>query len=204
MGELLETLAKVAGQTERAAAIVRRLRAFVRKSEPRLDPVDINTIIREAVVFTEIEAKQKRVALRLALGDALPPVRADTIQIEQVLVNLLRNGIEATAGVAEGERALTVKTTLTEPHTVEVAVSDSGPGLEPERIECVFDPFVTTNPRGVGLGLSISRSIVEDTHGGRLWATPNADRGVTFRFTLPIAARQDGEDAIGERSEHER
>jgi two-component system sensor kinase FixL len=183
--DLHTTATEIAAQSRRAAEIIRRMRDFTRRAEPQRAPADINRLIREMVRFCETEAKQRATSVRLDIGDALPSVFADTIQIQQVVLNLMRNGIEAMEINDVGERNLVIRTTLAGSHLVEVAVADSGPGLTAAAQQQLFHPFFTTKSDGMGLGLSISRSIVE-AHDGRLWVTPNAPRpGVTFHFTLP-------------------
>ena len=197
---LLEAIEDVVTQAERAGRVLRRVRGFARKRDPVRAEVDVNALIREVVGFAEGDLERHRVETRLELADPLPPVLADSIEIEQVLLNLLLNGIEAMTDVPPEERRLVLRTTLqaspSEPTeangpasagpVVEVAVRDYGHGLPQENVERIFEPFYTSKPDGLGVGLSSSRSIVE-AHGSRLRAAPCADRGATFWFTLPIA-----------------
>lgn len=178
--DLLPAMQQVAVQANRAGAIIRRVRDFVRKEEPRRAWVDVNQVIREVVQMVSTEAHQRGATIRIELADALPPVLADAIQLEQVVLNLLRNGLEAMHGTT---RAITVRTMQTEGR-VQVDVQDTGPGLNSEAIERLFEPFFTTKPGGMGMGLSISRSIVE-AYEGRLWSEPLAGGGALFRFYLP-------------------
>jgi len=196
--EVDDVMNEVCLQTERAGEIIRRLRDFVRKQDPRRLPVDINEIAKEAVAFAATEARHSAVTTRLELVDQAPPVLADGIQIQQVILNLVRNAIEAMKDGTVAKRELTVRLSLLETGMVEVAIRDTGKGLPADAFERMFDPFFTTKSTGMGIGLSISRSIIE-AHGGRLWATANPDCGVTFRFTLPTTlgaadheARADG------------
>ncbi|MBI3463968.1 MAG: PAS domain S-box protein [Planctomycetes bacterium] len=181
--ELLAALEQISQQAVRAGEIIRHLRDFVRKGEPRRSTVGVDEIVHEVVALVSSEAQQKQITLRLELAPGMPAVAADRIQIEQVLLNLVRNAFEAMTELEAGTRALTIRTSTAAEELVEVAVADTGRGLNPETIDHVFEPYFTTKAGGLGMGLSISRAIVE-AHGGRLWATPNPDRGVTFRFTL--------------------
>ena len=183
-GDLLGAVEEIAAQAVRADQIVRRLRDFVRKQDPRRERVDPNHLVREAVRLVASEGRQRQVALRLDLAPHVPAVWADGIQIEQVILNLIRNAFEAMQTVDVADRGLVVRTAPSGEAAVEIAVSDAGPGITPEHADAVFDPFFTTKPDGLGIGLAISRSIVE-AHGGRLWATPNPQRGATFHFTIP-------------------
>jgi len=182
--ELVKVLRQVTLQAGRAGDIIRRLRNFVGKQESQLSTVDINDVVREAVQFLTPEARGPRLTIDLDLAEGLPEIEADMIQIEQVLLNLLRNACEALREIEEWPRRILVRTQLGDRGMIDVAIRDTGPGLSPAVSERLFQPFFTTKAEGMGLGLSISKSIIE-AHGGRLWATPNPDRGVTFRFSLP-------------------
>lgn len=184
--EVVEVIEKVAVQAERAAAFIERLRSFVRKGSLRLAPVDLNLIVREAVGFAEYEARENGVIVDFQLGAPLPPVLADIIQIEQVVLNVVRNGIEAMRESELGRRRLTIQTSYAGSEAVACAVVDTGCGCSEEVAEQLFDAFFTTKPDGMGMGLAISRSIIE-AHGGRLWAAPNPGGGTAFRFTLPVS-----------------
>jgi len=184
--ELLVALRQVSEQAARAGEIIRRLRDFIRKGPPRRQPVDVNRLIREAVGIAELDARDRGIALQLDLYPRLPPVMGDGIQIEQVILNLLRNGLEAMTDCSVNGNALLVQSRYGENSAVEVSVCDRGAGLPLGLEEQLYDPFISTKANGLGIGLSISRSIVE-AHGGRLWAMSNEDRGMTFRFTLPVA-----------------
>ena len=192
-GELLAVLEQVAAQAERAATIVRRIRAFIRKDEPRHVTLDFNKIIRETAGLMAIEAERGGARLILDLAKPLPRVHADAVQLEQVIVNLVRNAIEAMAEASSPMREITLRTMpAAAAAAVEIAVEDTGPGLPQIGRERLFDPFFTTKSDGLGLGLSISQSIVE-AHGGRLTAEPSPRGGAVFRFTLPLTgeARHD-------------
>jgi two-component system sensor kinase FixL len=177
----LETMDKAVAQTSRAGQIIRRLRDFVEKGQSQRAPDNLNKTIEEAAALALVGAKEANVKVTLELSPALPEVLIDRIQIQQVLLNLIRNSVEAM--VLSDRRELVICSRVAGTHA-EVTVSDTGPGLAEPVVAQLFQPFVTTKPQGMGLGLSISRSII-DAHGGRIWAEPNAGDGVTFRFTVP-------------------
>lgn len=181
---LLEALEKAAQQAERAGKIISRIREFVKRSEPRRQSVPITQILDNAVGFAEIDARKRQIDIDQVLPDPLPNVMADPILIEQVLLNLLKNGVEA----MESSEYRVLHVVVTDQHPlVEIAVIDRGHGLrDPERL---FEPFYSTKSEGLGMGLNICRTIIESHH-GRLWASSNPDGGTIFRFTLPCAAPQ--------------
>ncbi len=182
---LCDSLEEISGQAQRAGAIMRRLRQFVKRAEAERSRVDINSIVRSVLELLEHDISAHRIRLQLELDEQLPEVEIDRIQIDQVLVNLVRNAVDAMDSTERGQRQLTIRTAKTSSgEALEVAVSDTGSGLTPEAADHLFDAFFTTKPDGMGLGLVISRSIIQ-AHRGRLWATPNGDTGTTFRFTLP-------------------
>jgi signal transduction histidine kinase len=181
---LLEPIEQIATQAMRANEIVQRLLGFVRKQKPPRDRAAIDDMVREVTHLLAGEARRRGVMLRLELASDLPQVEVDRIQIEQVILNLVRNALEATpAGLQEP--ALEIRAECDDGF-VAVAVTDQGEGLTEEQRERVFEPFFTTKKAGLGMGLAISRSIVR-AHGGRITATANPGRGATFRFTLPCA-----------------
>jgi PAS domain S-box-containing protein len=184
LGEAREAAARIIRDGNRASEVIARVRALLRKSAPEKARVDVNDLIGEVVAVVQHELARRRVALRTALRGDLPPVRGDRVQLEQVLLNLIMNGLEAMQPVTDRPRELAIRTERHDAGGVLVAVRDSGIGLDPQTRDRLFEAFFTTKPAGMGMGLSISRSIIEG-HGGRLWATPNADRGATFQFTLP-------------------
>ena len=184
---LLPIVEQIASEALRAGEIIRRLRDLIRKESPEYQEIDLNALVRKSIQMVEPEARQHGILRQLNLAPELAPVVCTGIQIEQVLVNLLLNGVEAVQAENNGERSLTV-TTAPAAGGVEVAIRDSGVGI-PEPPADVFAPFFSTKPNGLGMGLSISHSIIE-AHGGRLWATRNDDRGSTFRFTLPAVDEQ--------------
>jgi C4-dicarboxylate-specific signal transduction histidine kinase len=146
--------------------------------------VPINDAIREVIELTRGEATKNGVSARTQLADGLPPIEGDRVQLQQVILNLVVNAIEAISAMNEPARELLLSTEEAEPCVVRVAVQDSGGGLAPAAVDCLFEAFYTTKPNGLGLGLSICRSIVE-AHGGRLWASANEPRGAVFQFTVP-------------------
>ncbi|HVH75038.1 MAG TPA: PAS domain S-box protein [Stellaceae bacterium] len=182
-----DALAKAAGQAIRAGEIIRRLRQFVEKGESGYRAEDLNQVVEEASALALVGAKEQEVRLMLELAPDLPPIHLDKIRIQQVVLNLVRNAVEAMAGSAE--RLLTIRTSLLT--DVEVSVSDTGGGLAAAVRDQLFQPFVTTKAQGMGVGLSICRSIVE-AHGGHIRAEANPQGGTTFAFTLPLS-RNDSE-----------
>jgi PAS domain S-box-containing protein len=180
--ELIEPLEEVCEQAERAGEIMRHVRDFVRKSEPRMTAVDINQVVRSVVKFTEHEARQHETVVTLQLAPQQPRVWADSIMVEQVICNLVRNAVEAMTETRSQRREILIRTVPHDGDIVEIEVVDPGPGIDETIIDHVFDQFFTTKTEGVGMGLSISRSIVE-SHGGSIRAESRAG-GATFRFTL--------------------
>lgn len=172
------TYGKLAGQ------IIQRLRSFLSQQRTRSLVLNIQRVIEEVAALAEADARRHRAQIRFELSDALPAVRGDPIQLQQVILNLVRNGLESMSGDEGGLREMCVRAEEDAGHTVLVSVRDGGVGLPPEDADRIFEPFFTTKSSGLGMGLSISRSIVE-AHGGRLWASPNLDRGTTFFFSLP-------------------
>ena len=181
--EAREAAKYIARDGKRAGDVISRIRALVRNTGSEKAPLDINQAIEEVVHFTDDEAVRKGVALRTELAADLPFVLGDRVQLQQVLLNLIVNGMDAMSSVADGPRELLVYSRLHEANQVLVGVQDSGIGIEPENLKKIFDPFYTTKSQGMGMGLAICRSIVEN-HGGKLWASPNDGPGATFQFTL--------------------
>jgi two-component system, LuxR family, sensor kinase FixL len=188
--DLQEAVTHIAAEGLRAGEIIRRVREFVRQGDANREPADVNRVVREAIHLIEPDARRSVIPIHLVLDSALVPIEIDCIQVEQVILNLLRNGLEAMTEADTSDHELIVRTSGRTAGTVEVSVRDTGIGVTPAARDRIFDPFFTTKAGGLGMGLSISRSIIE-AHGGRLWATGNPDRGMTFGFTLPI--RQRGE-----------
>ncbi|SMH28706.1 sensor histidine kinase [Azospirillum agricola] len=189
----------IAEQAERAGHIIARIRGFVRKRAARPEPMDLNEAVRAAILLCEPRARGDGVAIRPDLADGLPPVLADGVQIEQVVLNLIKNALDALEGGPSGAPPITVRTGLDGEGRVEVAVTDRGHGLTGEARSRLFDPFFTTKPDGMGLGLSICRTIVE-AHGGHLWATDNQGEGTVMRFVLPAATG--GQRIAGKEQRH--
>lgn len=183
--ELTKSLDKAAQQALLAGEIIRRLRRLVSKRPPERTETDLAETIHDVLEMVRPEAEQRDVHIQLDLADNLPRVCADRIQVQQVLLNLLRNGFEAMHDTTSDHRRLLVESQPVDHEYVAVRVSDQGEGCELQQLDQLFEPFFTTKPQGLGLGLSISRSIIE-SHGGRLNVQPNSSRGLTFQFTLPI------------------
>jgi signal transduction histidine kinase len=172
---------EMAKDAKRAADIIDRVRSLFQKGTSQRDVVDVNEVIEEMIVMLQNEAKEHSVALRTDLFEGLPNVMADRVQLQQVLMNLMLNGIEAMQDTI-GE--LSIKSQLGDDGQLLISVADTGVGLPAGKVDRLFDAFFTTKSQGTGLGLAITRSIVE-SHGGRIWATSNSGRGATFKFTLP-------------------
>ena len=182
LAEVREAVGSMISNGRRASEIIHRLRALSRKTETHKVAVDINDAISEVIPLVQQEVLAHRVLLRLDLAPALPAVLGDRVQLQQVIINLIVNGMEAMAPVS-GRRDLGVRSRLDESGQVVVAVEDSGVGIDPENAQRLFNAFFTTKPSGMGMGLSICRSIIEN-HEGKLWASPNAGPGATFQFAL--------------------
>jgi PAS domain S-box-containing protein len=187
--DLIGPLEEVCDQAERASAILRHVRDFARKSELQMKPLDINHIVHTVVKFTDLEARQHGAIVRLNLDVELPRVQVDAIMIEQVICNMVRNAFEAMADAKSQRREVTICTRPFGGDAIEIEVGDTGPGIDGAVIDQVFDQFFTTKPEGIGMGLSISRSIIE-SHGGRVRAESGKDGGTTFRFTVPLSEQQ--------------
>jgi len=184
--EVDNALSLTVREGNRAGEVVGRIRALIKKAPARKDAVAINDAILEVLALTRTEAANNSVSVRTQLAEGLPHVQGDRVQLQQVLLNLIINAIEAMRDVGEKERELLISS-HNEPNGVSVEVRDSGPGFAPAALERVFEAFYTTKPSGLGLGLSICRSIIE-AHNGRLWASANVPRGASFQFALPAIA----------------
>ncbi|HXM30507.1 MAG TPA: AAA family ATPase [Chthoniobacterales bacterium] len=205
LAETREAIRRIIRDGNRAGEIIGRIRALAKKAPPKKDWLDVNETVSESIAMARSEVQRNRVLLQTNLANDLPLILGDKIQLQQVILNLLMNAIEAMSGVDQGPRELWVSSkkvteihgeskeercedrALAEPEWTHVLITvrDSGPGLDPQRLNRLFDAFYTTKPQGLGMGLAISRSIIE-AHGGRLWAKANALRGALFQFTLPI------------------
>ncbi|BCG01587.1 signal transduction histidine kinase (plasmid) [Paraburkholderia sp. PGU19] len=184
--EVDRVLSRIVKDSTRAADVLGRIRQMVKKAPPRNEPVDINAAICEVVELTRGEAAKNGALVRTELSEDLPLIEGDRVELQQVLLNLLMNALEAMNGVSDGDRSLQIRTQRADSDTdcVLVSVQDSGPGFAVQNIEHIFAPFYTSKPTGLGMGLSICRSII-DAHGGRLWATPNQPRGAVIHFIVP-------------------
>ncbi|RIX47025.1 MAG: PAS domain S-box protein [Rhodocyclales bacterium GT-UBC] len=188
--DLLAAMQKASDQAERAGKIIRRMRDMVKKSDPKREPVSLEELVDEARAFADIEAQRTGTQIEVDIPENLPRIVVDRIMIEQVLLNLVKNGIEAMNSVPFDRRKLLLQARMNEDEMVEVAVSDHGHGLAEEDLERIFMPFYTTKPEGMGIGLAICRSIIE-FHQGRLWVEPRREGGTVFRFTVPIEERDE-------------
>jgi C4-dicarboxylate-specific signal transduction histidine kinase len=185
LDEIRDALTSMIAEGKRASEIVKRIRSLIQKTTPQTASLDINSVLTEGAALVQREIANQRVVLRLDLAPELPQVLGDRVQLQQVIINLLINAIQAMAGINGRDRELTVRSSRDAAGAVVVAVQDSGEGLDPEKADQVFDAFYSTKADGMGMGLSICRSIVE-AHGGRVWASRNRGRGVTVQFTLTV------------------
>jgi signal transduction histidine kinase len=184
VAEVREALTCIVDDTDRTSDVVDRIGSLIKKAPPRKEVVDLNAAILEVTALTRSEAVKTGVALDTLLADELPRIQCDRVQLQQVMLNLIVNAIQSMSGVEDGNRELQISTVSIEPEGVRVQVRDTGPGLSPESLPRLFEPFYTTKPEGMGMGLSICRSIIE-AHGGRLWAAGCEPRGALFQFTIP-------------------
>jgi hypothetical protein len=181
---VVDALADIVADARRASEVIRRLRALFRKEHVEWRPVDVNELVGDVVSLLRHDVERRRVALHSVLGGGLAPVPGDSVQLQQVLLNLLVNASEAIAGTEDGPREITIETARRDSGGVAISIQDTGPGVKEPDLEHIFEPFVSAKPGGLGMGLAISRSIVE-AHGGRIWATANPDRGLTVHVDLP-------------------
>ena len=179
-----EALTCIVNETARASDVVDRIGSLIKKAPPRKEVVDLNAAILEVTALTRTEAVKTGVTVDTQLAGELPRIQCDRVQLQQVMLNLIVNAIQSMSGVEDGNRELHISTASIEPEGVCVAVRDTGHGLRPESLPRLFEPFYTTKPDGMGMGLSICRSIIE-AHGGQLWATGCEPRGALFQFTIP-------------------
>ena len=184
LDEARDALSRILRDGNRAGEVIARIRALVQKTDTEKVRLDINQTVQEIVLLMQNEAVRKGVAIRMDLAANVPPVSGDRIQLQQVILNLVMNGIEAMDTITDRPREMLIRSCEHESNQLLVAVQDSGVGIDSQNLEKIFDAFYTTKPQGMGMGLAICRSIIE-AHGGRLWATATKDRGATFRFTLP-------------------
>jgi PAS domain S-box-containing protein len=177
----------------RASEVIDRIRALVKKAPPRKDKLEINEAVLEVIALIRNEMANSGISVRTQLAETLPAIQGDRVQLQQVILNLLVNAIEAMSGMSKGPRELVISTAKSDSEGLLVAVRDSGPGLAPESVDRLFESFYTTKPSGLGMGLSICRSIIE-AHNGRLWAAANTPHGAVFQFTLPPYSYGEKED----------
>ena len=179
-----QSVDRIIRDANRASDVVGRVRSLAKKTSPQKAWLNINEMVLEIVSLMEKEIEQNQVSLATRLSNDVPQVFADRIQLQQVILNLIMNAVEALSAISDGSRYLFISTEKDKSDGVFLTVGDFGPGLDPEKLEQIFDAFYTTKREGMGMGLAVSRSIIE-AHSGRLWATPNDPRGAVFQFTLP-------------------
>jgi C4-dicarboxylate-specific signal transduction histidine kinase len=185
--EIREALGSAANDTDRAGAVVGRMRALMQRASTRTDRIDINEAAREMIELSRGEALKNGVSVKTKFAKGLPVVTGDRVQLQQVVLNLILNALQAMGAVSEDARQLLITTSQAELNYLYIGVRDTGPGLSPEILAHLFEPFYTTKPDGMGMGLAICRSIVE-AHRGRLWATACEPHGALFQFTIPAQA----------------
>ena len=185
LDEVRQTLGRIRDDSKRAGDVIDRIRALIKKAPPRKDGLAINEAILEVIGLTQGEVVQNGVTVRTQLAEGLPLVQADRVQLQQVILNLIMNALEAMRSASDGARELLISTGRDASNGVHVSLRDTGPGLNPASLERLFDAFYTTKSSGLGMGLSICHSIIE-AHGGRIWAGANEPRGAVFHFTLPL------------------
>jgi PAS domain S-box-containing protein len=181
--EVRQALECIVSDTDRAGDVISRIRSLIKKAPPRTESFDMNEAIRNVIVLTHHETVKEGISVETQLAEGLPLIQGDRVQMQQVLLNLIINAIEAMSTADEGARELLIRTAKSPSDTVLVGVEDSGPGLDPANTERAFEAFYTTKAGGLGLGLSICQSIIE-AHGGRFWASANVPRGAIFQFTV--------------------
>ena len=185
LDEVRETLGSIVKDAKRAGDVIHRIRALVKKAPLRMARFDVNEAVLDVIALTRSELLRHGVSLQTQLATGLPLIEGDRIQLQQVILNLILNAVEAMSGIDEGAREMRISTGREASNGVLVTVRDFGPGLDPQSVDRLFEAFYTTKPDGLGMGLAICRSIIE-AHGGRLWATANEPRGAVFQFTLPL------------------
>jgi C4-dicarboxylate-specific signal transduction histidine kinase len=185
LGEARQAVTRLIKDANRASEIIAQVRALTKSSPPQKDWLAINNIILATVSLIDSEILQNNVSLRTELADDVPPVQGDRVQLQQVILNLMLNALEAMNQVPEESRLLTISSARIDAKGALVTVQDKGVGLAAENLDRAFNAFYTTKPEGMGMGLAISRTIIE-AHGGRIWATPNSPRGAVFQFILPV------------------
>jgi C4-dicarboxylate-specific signal transduction histidine kinase len=189
LGQVREALSCVVDDTDRAGQILDRIRDHIKKAPPRKERVDLNQAITDVIALAQGAIVKNGVLVKIRLSEGLPRVQADRVEVQQVVLNLILNATEAMSLLKKGMRELVISTEQHKAGGVLVAVRDSGPGIDPDHLDRVFDAFYTTKSSGVGMGLSICRSIIA-AHGGSLWTDANEPRGAVFQFTLPAAGKE--------------
>jgi len=187
IGEAVQAVTRIVGDANRASGVIRKIRELARKEEPDVGPLDVNGVVREVVTLLNHEAASHRSSIRMQLASGLPSVEGDRVQLQQVILNLAMNALQAMANVTDRPRLLFIRTRSHDRDKVLVVVEDAGVGIEAESHDQLFATFYTTKPNGMGMGLSICRSIIE-AHGGRIWAERNDGPGMTFQFTVCAAS----------------
>jgi signal transduction histidine kinase len=182
--EVREAVGDIVRDGKRAGEVIARIRALTKRTVPLREKLDLNDTVREVLALVGDEAKRNSVTIRTRFASDLSPVSGDRVQLQQIMLNLIMNAIEAMSGVEDRSRELIITTRNIDADQVQVSVADSGPGLDPNATSRIFDPFYTTKASGMGMGLSICRSILQN-HGGRLWASANDGPGATFQFSVP-------------------
>jgi two-component system sensor kinase FixL len=201
LDDMRAILAAIRKDDERAGEVIRRMRAMFRKRELEHRPLEVNSLVQEVWQMVSGDAALRGITLTADLAPALPQISGDRVHLQQVLLNLILNGMDAMASQPRARRRISMHSRLGADSQVELAVMDSGPGIEPDKLPRLFEPFYTTKPKGMGMGLSIARTIVE-AHGGRLWAENNESGGAAFRIMLPASGK--GEAEISPRSPRRR
>jgi C4-dicarboxylate-specific signal transduction histidine kinase len=194
MEEIRAIVADIRKDDQRAGAVIDRMRSLLKRQPLDTRTLDVGELIRDVRVLVKADAAARQVKLEVGVPGDLPPVRGDRVHLQQVLLNVILNGMDALSGASGTESRISVIASRNGSQTVEIAVSDTGSGIPADKLVHIFDPFFTTKPNGMGMGLPISRTIIE-AHGGRFWAENNASGGATFRFTLPIAEEVAGKRA---------
>ncbi len=184
--EVRAILSDICHDDRLAAAVIDRMRSMLKKRDLELESLPLKYLLNQVVFLTRAEMRARRVMMQVDLPAGLPPVRGDCVHLQQVLLNLLVNGADAMSDLPAIQRRLLVQARQLDDRTVEMAVHDAGHGIPPEKLPTIFEPFFTTKSGGMGMGLTISRTIVE-SHGGRISAENNAEGGATFRFTLAVS-----------------
>jgi C4-dicarboxylate-specific signal transduction histidine kinase len=184
MKEVHAALERIVRDGDRASEVIRRVRTLAKKTDIQMAPLELNEVVSEALALVQHELLSYGVSMRMDLATALPLILADRVQLQQVILNLVLNGIEAMQSITDRARELVIRSDQHDAQHVRVTVTDCGVGISAEHAERLFNSFFTTKSTGMGMGLSICRSII-DAHGGRIWATSNVLHGATIRFTLP-------------------